>query len=75
MLRAQDLGDYFRIPADNRDLNYSVYFSEGQPQLSEMQDYNSHNTHRLSVDELIGLLMKLEIVQHELMLWHEERVA
>ena len=73
MLRAQDLGGYFRVPADNRDLNYSVYFSEGQPQLSEMQDYNSHNTHRLSVDEMADLLLKLEIVKRELVSWREER--
>jgi len=48
---AEDLGGYFRIPADNRDLNYAAYFTEGREQISVQQDYNSHNTRRLDVDE------------------------
>ena len=48
MLRAVDLGDYYRIPADNRDLNYDAYFTEGIEPLSQQEDYNSHNTRRLS---------------------------
>ncbi len=44
MIRAEDLGGYYRIPADNRDLNYDAYFTEGQEPLSQQEDYNSHNT-------------------------------
>ena len=50
MLRAEDLGDYYRVPADNRDLNYDAYFTEGIEPLSQQEDYNSHNTRRLDVD-------------------------
>jgi UDP-glucose 4-epimerase len=64
--RAEDRGDYFRIPADNRDLNYSSYFTEGQETVSREEDYHSHNTRRLDVDETIALLLKLEMVQEEL---------
>jgi UDP-N-acetylglucosamine 4,6-dehydratase len=66
MSRADDLGDYYRIPADSRDLNYDAYFTEGQEEVSKEQDYNSHNTERLGVTELVELLNKLEIVQDEL---------
>jgi UDP-N-acetylglucosamine 4,6-dehydratase/5-epimerase len=63
---AQDLGDYYRVPADVRDLNYSGFFSRGQPRVSESEDYNSHNTQLLDVDALIQLLLKLRCVQDAL---------
>lgn len=69
MARVEDLGDYFRIPADNRDLNYDKYFVAGHEKITVASDYNSHNTHRLSVDELAEILMKLEYVQEELEEW------
>jgi UDP-glucose 4-epimerase len=64
--RAEDLGDYFRIPLDDRDLNYAVYFSEGEEKVSLHEDYNSHNTHRLDVDEMVDVLLKLEYIRNEL---------
>jgi UDP-glucose 4-epimerase len=67
--RAEDLGGYFRIPADNRDLNYSSYYTEGQETVSRQEDYHSHNTRRLNVDETLELLRKLEYVQMELRGW------
>jgi UDP-glucose 4-epimerase len=66
MARAEDIDGFFRIPADVRDLNYSLYFTEGEAQVSRLDDYNSHNTHRLSEDELIALLQKLEFVREAL---------
>lgn len=63
MAKAEDMGDYFRVPADVRDLNYNCYFVEGQEEVSLKEDYNSHNTTRLDVDGMMKLLMKLEIVQ------------
>jgi UDP-glucose 4-epimerase len=62
MARAEDLGGYYRIPADVRDLNYACYFTEGDAKVSPLEDYNSHNTRRLDVDGTIDLLCKLEIV-------------
>jgi UDP-N-acetylglucosamine 4,6-dehydratase/5-epimerase len=67
--KAEDLGDYFRIPADNRDLNYNVYFTEGRERVSGAEDYHSHNTRRLNVDEMVRLLAGLEFVQQELRGW------
>ncbi|MEI6610016.1 MAG: polysaccharide biosynthesis protein [Deltaproteobacteria bacterium] len=66
MAKAEDMGDYFRVPADVRDLNYNCYFVEGQEEVSLKEDYNSHNTVRLDVDGMIKLLLKLEIVQQAL---------
>jgi UDP-N-acetylglucosamine 4,6-dehydratase/5-epimerase len=57
--RAEDLGDYFRIPADNRDLNYNVYFSEGIPKMSEVKDYHSNNARRLDLEQMMELLLAL----------------
>ena len=59
MARAEDLGSYFRIPADSRDLNYNKYFVEGQTGMSAFDDYSSHNTRRLSVPEVQQLLQQL----------------
>jgi len=59
LLNAEDLGEYYRIAADNRDLNYNKYFTEGNGSVAEIDDYHSHNTRRLSQDELIVLLNKI----------------
>jgi UDP-N-acetylglucosamine 4,6-dehydratase len=57
--KSEDMGQYYRVPADNRDLNYSAYFSEGSEKLREYHDYNSHNTRRLNLDEMVATLTKL----------------
>jgi UDP-N-acetylglucosamine 4,6-dehydratase/5-epimerase len=59
---AQDLGGYYRVPADNRDLNYAAFFSEGREEVSLKEDYNSHNTARVDVDGMCELLLKLDCV-------------
>lgn len=61
-----DLGKYFRIPSDNRDLNYDKYFIEGKQEMSAIEDYHSHNTKQLSVDEMKNLLLKLDIIRNDL---------
>lgn len=66
MLRAEDLGGYFRIAADNRDLNYDRYFTEGDARLSTLTDYNSHNSRLLNVAETAEMLIRLEHIQQEL---------
>jgi UDP-N-acetylglucosamine 4,6-dehydratase/5-epimerase len=66
MARAVDMGNYYRIPADNRDLNYKKYFAKGELLPSTIDDYNSHNTYRLSFLELKEMLLKLDIIQKEL---------
>ena len=63
---AEDMGDYYRVPADNRDLNYGVYFDAGRRDVSLKDDYNSHNTKQLSVEEMAHLLLDLPIVQRAL---------
>jgi UDP-N-acetylglucosamine 4,6-dehydratase len=60
---AEDMGDYYRVPADNRDLNYGVYFDAGRRDVSVKDDYNSHNTTQLSIDEMADMLRKLTVVQ------------
>ena len=66
MAHAQDLGDYYRIPADNRDLNYAKYFSEGDEEIAHFDDYTSHNTERLTVEQIKALLLKLDFIKEEL---------
>jgi len=66
MARAEDMGNYFRIPCDTRDLNYDKYFSQGQTEVSRIEDYHSHNTHQLDVKEMKELLLKLETVREQL---------
>ena len=56
---AEDLGNYFKVAADNRDLNYNKYFTEGKGSIEHIDEYNSHNTDKLSEDELINLLKKI----------------
>ena len=66
MAKAEDMGRYYRIPADNRDLNYEKYFVEGETHISELDDYTSHNTERLDVEGVKALLLKLEFIQEQL---------
>lgn len=66
MVRARDLGDYYRIPSDSRDLNYSLYFDQGQKSAGDFGDYSSANTNRLTDDELRGMLINLPYIQREL---------
>lgn len=66
MAKADDMGRYYRIPADNRDLNYKKYFVEGETHISEVDDYTSHNTKRLNVTEVKALLMKLSYINEVL---------
>lgn len=61
MMRAEDMPGFFRIPADNRDLNYENYFSKGNPKFGKIEQYTSHNTHRLNVEEMKQLLLKLKL--------------
>ena len=63
MAKSVDMGNYFRIPADNRDLNYDKYFVEGQEEVSVIDDYHSHNTDQLDVEGMKALLMKLDFVR------------
>ena len=66
MVKAKDLGNYYRIPADTRDLNYNRFFIEGEAQISKVEEYNSHNTIRLNIDETKQLLLKLDFIQEDL---------
>ena len=66
MARAEDMRQYYRVPADNRDLNYAMYFTEGEKEISVLDDYTSHNTERLSVDGVKKLLLKLDFIQRHL---------
>lgn len=66
MVKAQDMGGYYRIPADNRDLNYAQFFSEGEEKISHQDDYTSHNTERLNVEQVKKLLLKLDYIKEEL---------
>lgn len=73
MAHAEDLGGYYRIPADNRDLNYGKYFVEGEQRVSQAEDYNSHNTQRLTVPQIKEKLLGLEEVHRELTEWRAGR--
>jgi UDP-glucose 4-epimerase len=66
MAKADDMGLYYRIPADNRDLNYAQFFSEGEQDISSLDDYTSHNTRRLNVSEIKELLLSLDYLKEEL---------
>ncbi|WP_020411333.1 polysaccharide biosynthesis protein [Microbulbifer variabilis] len=66
MAKAQDMGRYFRIPADNRDLNYKKFFVEGEQHISELDDYTSHNTERLSIQGIKDVLLKLDYIRGQL---------
>jgi UDP-glucose 4-epimerase len=66
MVRAIDMGEYYRIPADTRDLNYNQFFDEGEKVITEAHEYHSHNTHRLNEAELTELLLNLREIQDDL---------
>jgi UDP-glucose 4-epimerase len=66
LAKAKDQGDYYRVPVDGRDLNYASYYSEGDTQVSPLEDYNSHNTRRLDLAQTIELLQKLDVVREAL---------
>lgn len=66
MVKAEDLEQYYRVPADNRDLNYENYFSEGEAKMTELGEYNSHNTERLDVEGTKKLLLKLDFIREDL---------
>lgn len=65
MARAEDMGDYYRIPCDTRDLNYDKFFNEGEEDISIIEDYHSHNTNILNVEEMMKLLLKLDIIKDD----------
>lgn len=65
MMKAEDMGDFYRVPADNRDLNYAQFFSEGEAALSQVQDYNSHNTKQLDVVGMEKLIRTLPFIRSE----------
>ncbi|MFP8893525.1 MULTISPECIES: polysaccharide biosynthesis protein [Chryseobacterium] len=67
MLKAEDMGDFYRIPADNRDLNYDKYFSEGMKDISKIEDYHSHNTKQQDVEGMKKLLLKLPLIRKEVL--------
>ncbi|MDD2109856.1 UDP-glucose 4-epimerase [Pseudomonas plecoglossicida] len=66
LAKAEDMGDYYRIPADNRDLNYAKFVVEGEPEIAEFEDYTSHNTVQLDVEGVKKLLLKLSYIQEQL---------
>ena len=66
MMKAEDMGGFYRIPADNRDLNYAMYFTKGEQDLNKISDYNSHNTSQLNIDEVKRVLSNLNYVKKEL---------
>ncbi|MCZ4242914.1 polysaccharide biosynthesis protein [Pedobacter punctiformis] len=65
MLKAEDMGEFYRVPADNRDLNYAQYFSEGEKDISKIEDYHSHNTKQEDVEGMKVLLSKLPLIRKE----------
>lgn len=67
MAKAEDMGNFFRVPADNRDLNYAMYFSKGEQEVAKIEDYHSHNTERLGIDGIKKLISNLALVRKELL--------
>ena len=66
MAKAEDMGDFYRVPADNRDLNYAQYFSEGEEEVAEIEDYHSHNTEQQGVEGLKKLISTLPLIRKEI---------
>lgn len=66
---AKDMGGFYKVSADKRDLNYDKYFVEGNEEIQKVEDYNSHNTERLNVEQIKEKLLKLDYIQEELKLW------
>lgn len=75
MTKAESLENYYRIPADTRDLNYNVYFNEGESKVSAAQEYTSHNTYRLNVEETKKLLLKLDLIREDIKELNAEYLA
>ena len=67
MIKAEDLGNFYRIPADTRDLNYNQFFIEGEAKIAQMEEYTSHNTYRLNIEETKQMLMKLDFLKEDLL--------
>ncbi|PGM61371.1 polysaccharide biosynthesis protein [Bacillus cereus] len=74
MVNSEDLGDYYRIKADNRDLNYNKYFTVGKTSISEQKDYHSHNTKKLDIKSIKKLILKLDYVQEQLAEFKKEQL-
>jgi UDP-glucose 4-epimerase len=74
MAKAIDMGDYYRIPCDTRDLNYDKYFKEGDEELSKIEDYHSHNTNPLDVEGMKKLLLKLDFIREDVLTEKNEPV-
>ncbi len=70
--QSEDMGDYYRIKMDGRDLNYKAYFSEGEQETAQREDYHSHNTQQLNVEEVKSLLLSLPEIQNDLRTWKEK---
>ncbi len=66
MVKAEDMGNYYRVPADTRDLNYESFFSEGLEDMSKIEEYHSHNTKRLNIEETKQLLLRLDIIRDDI---------
>ena len=66
MAKAEDMGEFYRIAADNRDLNYARYFTEGEEDISKVEDYHSHNTEQFGVEEIKKRLINLPLIQEKL---------
>jgi UDP-N-acetylglucosamine 4,6-dehydratase len=66
MMKAEDMGEFYRVPADNRDLNYAKYFSEGEQDIAKIEDYHSHNTYQQDVNGLKNLIAKLPLIRKEI---------
>lgn len=75
MAKSDDLGRYYRIPADNRDLNYNKYYSDGEKRISEICDYTSHNTNQLELPDVKETLLSLDYIREELRSWNRGRAA
>ena len=66
MAKAEDMGEYYRIPSDNRDLNYASFYTEGEEDISNKEDYNSHNTYQYNIEETKSSLLALDLIKEEL---------
>lgn len=67
MMKAEDMGDFYRVPADNRDLNYAQYFSKGEEDIALIEDYHSHNTEQQNIDSIKKMLLKLPLIRKEVL--------
>lgn len=70
-IKSEEFDEYYRVPADNRDLNYDKFFNDGSTELTEQNEYNSHNTYRLSIPEIKEKLLELDYVREELESWNK----